>query len=151
MSNLLEAALQLALVAHKGQKDKAGQPYILHPLRLMLKLQHENERIVALLHDVVEDSNISLDDLRRHGFSDDLVAAVDCLSRKSGESYDDFIQRISNSPLAIKVKIEDLKDNLDLTRLDDIHENDLSRLKKYHVALKYLLQQERTTPPLPLR
>lgn len=135
----IDRAITLAAEAHFGQVDKAGQPYILHPLRLMLKFQYTEEMVVAVLHDVVEDSNISLDDLISHGFSEPIVEAIDCLSRREGESYEEFIKRISINILARKIKIEDLKDNMDLTRLDSVSDKDLDRIVKYHRALRVLL------------
>lgn len=141
MSSMLEKAINLASTAHAGQPDKAGKPYILHPLRLMLKFNSEEEMIVAMLHDVVEDSGISLEQLRRQGFAQPIVAAVDCLTRRKGESYEDFIARIKVNNLARKVKIEDIKDNLDLTRLTTVSENDLLRAAKYHKALGVLIRE----------
>lgn len=135
----IDAAIALACRVHAGQVDKAGQPYILHPLRLVSKLHGTDERIVAVLHDVVEDSGVTLDDFRQNGFSDAIVCAIDCLTRRVGESYESFIARLSANMLARKVKIEDIKDNLDLTRLGALSNEDLSRVKKYHWALQYLL------------
>jgi len=137
--NKLESAIGLACKVHAGQADKAGQPYILHPLRLMLKFHDENARMAAVLHDVVEDGNISLDDLRELGIPEQVVAAVDCLSRREGESYDAFIERLAVDKLARRVKIEDVRDNMDVTRLAALSEEDLSRVAKYHKALRYLL------------
>jgi (p)ppGpp synthase/HD superfamily hydrolase len=137
MSNL-DKAILIATEAHAGQVDKAGQPYILHPLRLMLKFQSEVERIVAIMHDVVEDSDITLDNLKSFGFSSEVVNAIDCLTKKTAECYDDFISRISSNELAIKIKIEDIKDNMDLTRLNQIDQNDIARIERYHRVLQRL-------------
>ncbi len=134
----LDKALQLMLKAHAGQKDKGGEPYVLHPLRLMFRLEGPEERMVALLHDVVEDSALTLDSLRREGFSAAVVDAVDCLTRRKGESYEVFIQRVAANPLAVKVKVADLSDNLDLRRLKQVGDADLQRLRKYHHALGVL-------------
>src|SRR5215217_9307971 len=112
----IEDAIKLALEKHHGQTDKAGEPYILHPLRVMAQMQTEVEQIVAVLHDVVEDSDVTLDDLRRMGYSEEIVTAIDHLSRRDGESYDNFIQRIKPNPLALRVKLGDLRDNMDLRR-----------------------------------
>jgi len=136
----LEKAIEIACGAHLGQVDKAGELYVLHPLRLMFMFQDDVERIVAVLHDVVEDSEISLDDLKFYGFSEIIIDAVNCLTKKVNESYDDFIVRISSNSLAKKIKIEDIKDNLDLTRMASINEQDLARVKKYHKSLNFLLQ-----------
>lgn len=137
--NKLEMAIALACKVHAGQVDKAGQPYILHPLRLMLKFQSENEKIVAVLHDVVEDGDVTLEELRQNGFPETVVIAIDSLSKKLGESYEDFIIRLSSSELAKRVKIEDIKDNLDINRLTSLTDEDLQRISKYHRALKYLM------------
>ncbi len=134
----LETAIRLATEAHAGQVDKAGQPYILHPLKLMLKFQSEEEMIAAVLHDVVEDSSLTLEYLIDTGFSPTIVEAVACLTKKKGEIYEDFIMRLSSNELARKIKIEDIKDNLDLTRLTKITDKDLARVEKYHRALQLL-------------
>ncbi len=139
MSNL-DKAIAIASKAHAGQVDKAGRPYILHPLRLMLKFRNEDEMIVAVMHDVVEDSDISLDELKNSGFSEVVTQAIDCLSKRNGESYEDFILRIANNALARKIKVEDIKDNLDLTRIEHLDAKDLARVEKYHRALNFLIK-----------
>ena len=136
----LEKAIEIATKAHAGQTDKAGRPYILHPLRLMFKFEAELEMIVAVMHDVVEDSDVTLHDLKECGFSESVMTAIDCLSKKESETYDDFINRVSLNDLAKRIKIEDIKDNLDLTRLDCVTEKDLFRVEKYHRSLKKLLK-----------
>jgi len=138
MSSMLEKSIGLASKVHAGQVDKAGKPYILHPLRLMLKFNSEEEMIVAVLHDVVEDGDVTLEQLQQHGFSQSIVVAIDCLTRRNSESYEDFIARVKINNLACKVKIEDIKDNLDLTRLATVSERDLLRAIKYHKALGVL-------------
>jgi (p)ppGpp synthase/HD superfamily hydrolase len=137
--SILDTAIALACKVHAGQVDKSGAPYILHPLRLMLSFQHENERIVSVLHDVVEDGNVTLDDLRQLGLSEMVIEAINCLSKSPGESYEHFISRLSVNKLARKVKIADIKDNLDVTRLHSLNDLDLARVKKYNTALRYLL------------
>jgi (p)ppGpp synthase/HD superfamily hydrolase len=137
MSNI-DTALEIAIQAHSGQKDKAGKPYILHPLRLMHQCDTDEEKIVALLHDTVEDSDVTLEMLRESGFSSNIVKAIGCLTKINGELYENFIQRISVNKLATKVKIKDIGDNLDVSRLDSLSENDLGRIKKYHESLKFL-------------
>lgn len=141
MSNL-DIAIMMACKAHAGQLDKAGEPYILHPLRVMMQFRDDAARTVGVLHDVVEDTSISLDDLRRAGFSEDIVSAIDCLSKKSGESYEEFISRVASNGLSRKVKIADLRDNLDVSRLPSVSEGDLARVEKYHDALFTLLTIE---------
>lgn len=137
MSNL-EKAISLASQAHFGQSDKAGQPYILHPLRVMMRLAADDERIVAVLHDVVEDSNITLDDLLKLGFSEEIVSALDCLTKREGEPYSGFLDRVSTNALARAVKIEDIRDNLDPARLALLPGLNVSRVEKYHSALRSL-------------
>ena len=135
---MLTNALLIATQAHQAQTDKAGQPYILHPLRLMMQFQQEDLQIVALLHDVVEDSDTTLDDLRTAGFAELIVQAVDALTRRKSEDYQMFIARAAKNPLAARVKIADLTDNLDVKRLPLLTEKDFQRLTKYRAALKFL-------------
>jgi (p)ppGpp synthase/HD superfamily hydrolase len=138
MDNALETAIALACESHRGQVDKAGRPYILHPLRLMLSFASTTEQIVAVLHDVVEDTALTLDRLRDLGFDPDVVAAIDALTRREGESYERFIDRVSADPLATRVKLRDLRDNMDMSRLSHLDENDLQRVAKYHRAMLQL-------------
>lgn len=133
MSNL-DTALAIAIQAHAGQTDKAGQPYILHPLRLMFQMETEEEKITAVLHDVVEDTDWTLADLRAEGFREEVITAVAAVSRRKGESYEAFIERLKPNPLAVKVKLADLIDNMDVRRLQTITPKDLARLEKYHRA-----------------
>lgn len=130
----LEDAILLALEAHRGQKDKGGEPYILHALRVMLRMTTEHERSAAVLHDVVEDAGIGLADLRREGYPEPIVEAIDCLTRREGESYEAFITRLEPNPLARKVKLADLHDNMDLRRIPDPQQQDHQRLERYRRA-----------------
>lgn len=134
----LEDAIILAAWAHRSQKEDHGRPYILHPLRVMSRMQTEAEMMVAVLHDVVEDTRYTLDDLRQAGYPAEVVEAVDALSRRQGESYEAFIERIRLNPLAVRVKLADLEDNMDLRRLPDVGEPDLERLQRYRRAWKML-------------
>ena len=128
----LEKALQLAVAAHMGQQDKAGEPYILHPLRLMLRLQSEEARIVAVLHDLLEDTSITLEQLRREGFSERVLIALDHLTHRAEASYEAYIQRLQKNPLAVQIKCLDLEDNMDIRRLaSPLGDRDCQRLKKY--------------------
>ena len=136
---LLGRAARIAAVAHEHQVDKAGEAYILHPLRLMARVQTNDERIVALLHDVVEDSDWTLDALRAEGFPSRIVDAIGRLTNREEESYDDFISRVLANPLAARVKLLDIEDNMDMTRLGDLTDKDLERLRKYHAARQRLL------------
>lgn len=135
----LNTALAVAAEAHAGQFDRAGKPYVLHPLRLMWEMETETEMIVALLHDVVEDNEAwTLERLTAVGFSQEVVTAVDALSRRSDESYETFIERIRPNPLAVRVKLADLRDNMNPLRLEKLTERDLERLVKYHQAWQVL-------------
>jgi (p)ppGpp synthase/HD superfamily hydrolase len=145
----LEDAIALALRAHRGQVDKAGQPYVLHPLRVMLALETDDERMVGVLHDVVEDSGkddpsrqITLADLRALGYLESVLAALDLVTRRDDESYEEFIARLLPSPIARRVKLADLADNLDLTRLPEITPKDSERLSRYLRARQTLLAAE---------
>jgi (p)ppGpp synthase/HD superfamily hydrolase len=130
----LEDALALALEAHRGQRDKAGQTYILHPLRVMMRLEGELERLVALLHDVVEDSTYSLERLRELGYPEEVLAALDCLTKREGETYEAFIERVRPHALARRVKLADLEDNMDVRRLPAVTAKDAERLARYRAA-----------------
>lgn len=132
--SLLEDAIQIAVQAHRGQSDKAGAPYILHPLRLMLRMHHEAEQIAAVLHDVVEDTPWTLAALREHGFPPEIIDAVDGLTRRPEESYEAFIVRAGANAIARQVKIADLEDNMDIRRIGVIGPRDTERLTRYHRA-----------------
>lgn len=134
----IEDALELALKAHRGQVDKAGMPYILHPLRLMLKMTTDEARIVALLHDIVEDSPYTLDDLRQMGYADTILEAVDCLTKRADEDYMVAMQRVRHNPVARQVKLADLEDNMDIRRLSTLTEKDAERLRRYRAAWAFL-------------
>jgi len=140
----LARAIALAAQYHEGQTDKGGRPYVFHPLRLMLKALTEPEQIAAVLHDTIEDTDLTLDDLRKEGFSDEIVEAIDRLSRREDETYHEFILRIKENRLAARVKILDLQDNMDLTRIKKPSEKDQKRLLKYSQALDTLLSHDET-------
>ena len=107
----LEDAISIAADAHKRQFDKAGAPYILHPLRMMMRMTSEAAMMTAILHDVVEDSDWTLEGLREVGFSEEVLTAIDGATNRSGESYEQFIERAATNPIARQVKIADLEDN----------------------------------------
>lgn len=132
--SLLDQAISLAVNAHRNQTDKAGQPYILHPLRLMLSMRTEDEQITAVLHDVVEDTDITLQTLQQQGFPEHVIAAVGLLTKQPGDTYEAFIERLSANPLAVRVKLADLADNMNVARLAKLGEKDLARLQRYHAA-----------------
>jgi (p)ppGpp synthase/HD superfamily hydrolase len=134
----LERAIEIAVSAHKGQVDKAGAPYIMHPLRVMMSLSTEAERIVGVLHDVVEDSDWTFDLLKEEGFEEEILAALASVTAIPGEEYADFIARASSNPIGKQVKIADLNDNMDMRRISDPTHRDFERLKKYSRSLAYL-------------
>jgi len=139
----LEDAIALAVEAHRGQRDKAGQTYILHPLRVMMRLETETERMVAVLHDVVEDSPWTLERLRGLGYPEEVLGALDCLTKREGETYEAFIERLLPNPLARRVKRADLEDNLDVRRLPAVTAKDAERLARYRAAWARLREAER--------
>lgn len=130
----LEDAIALAVEAHRGQRDKAGQTYILHPLRVMMRLEAETARMVAVLHDVVEDSPFTQARLRELGYSEEILDALDHLTKREGETYEAFIERIRPHPLARQVKLADLEDNMDVRRLPALTAKDAERLVRYRAA-----------------
>ena len=129
--NPLELAIEIAVAAHKGQTDKAGLPYILHPLRIMMRMPDQATKIVAMLHDVVEDTSVTLADLESEGFSSAILKAVDCMTHRSEDNYDAYIQRLAGNPIARLVKLGDLEDNMNILRLETIGDKDIVRLRKY--------------------
>lgn len=135
----LKRAIEIARQAHAGQVDKAGVDYIGHPLRVMEKGENEEEKIVGILHDVVEDSDWTFEMLEAEGFTPEIIDALRCLTKTSeDENYDDFIARVMTNPLAIRVKLYDLEDNLDESRLKSPTDADIARRKKYLHARKRL-------------
>ncbi len=134
----LEDAISLAVEAHRGQKDKAKAPYILHPLRVMLRMETETDKIVAVLHDVLEDSEATARDLQKAGYSAEIVEAIKYLTRSKEEEYEQFIERVKGNTLAVKIKIADLEDNLNFERIKEPNEDDLKRYERYRRALATL-------------
>ena len=150
----LEKAIKIAVEAHTGQVDKGGNPYILHPLRVMLSLNSEEERIVGVLHDVVEDcEGWSWERLKEQGCSDKLIEALKSVSKTPDEEkqfkemddpnekmdhYLQFIKRAKANKIGRHVKAADIRDNLDISRIDDISERDINRLNRYKAAMKKL-------------
>ena len=149
----LEKAIKIAVEAHTGQVDKGGNPYILHPLRVMLSLNSEAERIVGVLHDVVEDcEGWTWERLKDQGCSDKIIEALQSVSKTPEEEaeyrslpedekldhYLQFIMRAKANKIGRHVKVADIRDNLDISRIDDITERDINRLNRYQHALKYL-------------
>lgn len=137
----LKRAIEIAFEAHRDQKDKNGEPYIGHVLRVMNMGRTENEKICGVLHDLVEDTEWTFDNLRSEGFSKTIVDALTCVTKTSeDEDYEEFTDRIAKNRLAVLVKINDLSDNMDVRRLDVIREKDIHRLNKYLRAYRRLTQ-----------
>lgn len=139
ISEKLKEAIHLATSCHKGQVDKAGKPYIEHPMRVMSAVAGEVEKIVAVLHDTLEDTAITLEELESR-FGTEVTEALVALTKNKDEDYFDFIQRVKENEIAVKVKIADLKDNMDLNRLSVVTEKDQTRQVKYEKALAMLLE-----------
>jgi GTP pyrophosphokinase len=137
--NELERAIEVAVTVHAGQTDKAGATYIRHPLRVMQQMDTETERVVAVLHDVVEDTPKELDDIE-HEFGPTIHDAVAALTKRDDETeqYQQFIDRVADNDIARKVKIADIEDNMDLTRLSDVNDAVLENQEKYHRAWQRL-------------
>ena len=137
----IEKALQIAARAHEGQKDKEGLPYILHPLRAMMRVEGEEAQIAAIFHDVIEDTSVTADDLRQAGFSETVVNAVLCLTHRKEEPYADYVVRCKGNAIARRVKLADLGDNSGLSRTilrPDRIEPAIERVRKYLLAYKFL-------------
>src|SRR6516165_7705723 len=128
---LLEKAIVIAVGAHKAQKDRYGAPYVLHPLRIMARVETTREKTVAILHDVVEDTEWTFEKLRQEGFPEDIISALDCLTKREKEPYEDLVKRAAANPLARRVKISDLEDNMDIGRMPELTDETKTRLEKY--------------------
>ena len=133
-----EKAYEIAKKAHLGQIDKAGEDYIKHPEKVASFVNSDEEKAVAYLHDVIEDTNLTLNDLRNYGFSEDIVEAVDIITKKRGQDYQTYLRLVKTNALARTVKLADLCHNSDLTRLNKITEKDIKRKEKYQEAIKFL-------------
>lgn len=140
--SLLARAIEIAANAHATQVDKGGAPYILHPLRMMMKQTTEPAMIAAVLHDVVEDTPWTLERLRDEGFPEEVLDAVACLTKREGEDYADFITRAGANPIARAVKLADLEDNMDIRRIPQPTQKDFDRLVKYRRSWETLKRRE---------
>lgn len=140
----IEKAIEIAAREHAGDTDKAGTPYIFHPLRLMFTVTTPFEKMAAVLHDVVEDTPISLDDLRNEGFHPDVICAIDALTKRPGESRLDAASRAASNPIARQVKLADVTDNMDLGRIAEPTDKDFQRLKEYAKVKKLLIEHGAT-------
>lgn len=131
-------AFLLCMVKHWKQKDKAGKRYVWHPIHVMMNVKGYNEKIVALLHDIVEDTEVTVPDLKNLKFSKEVIEAVDVITKKKEQEYFSYLKSIKDNSIAKKVKIEDLKHNSDLKRLRSITQKDIDRAIKYKKAIDYL-------------
>ena len=139
-NELYDKALQIAVRAHKGQKDKAGHDYILHPIRVSERCDDPRAKIVALLHDTIEDTNVTADYLREEGFTEEIVEAVLAVTRREGEEYNDYVRRAAQNELGRMVKRADLEDNMGIRRLPELTDRDVERLRKYLRAWQYIVE-----------
>lgn len=137
-TEMTKKAMKLCFDAHKDQVDKSGMPYIFHPLILAEKMTTEEEITVALLHDVVEDTNYTIEDLQDMGFSDTVIEALKKMTHDPAIPYMDYVKGISTNPIATKVKLADLRHNSDLNRLDQADSKAIARVKKYKSAIEFL-------------
>ena len=137
-----QIALELAVEKHKNQTDKAGNPYILHPLHVMENVNSKEGKIVAILHDIIEDTDVTEDYLLKIGLSKRIVDAVVALTRSEDIDYQEYIKNLSSNPLAKEVKLADLEHNMDLKRLPTLEEIDLERNRKYQIAYHYLINNK---------
>ena len=137
----LERAIAIAAQAHAGQFDKAGEPYILHPIQVMLRVSSEQERIAAILHDVVEDSDVTLQQLREEGFAETVLEAIDALTKRRGENRMDAAHRAAANEIARRVKLADNAENSNIERIPQPTEKDYARLREYEQVRKILLAE----------
>lgn len=142
----LERAIAIAAAAHAGQTDKAGQPYILHPLRVMLRVAQPEERMAAVLHDVVEDTDVTLAQLRAEGFPEPVVDAVEALTKRPGETRLEAAARAAGHPIALRVKLADNAENMDLSRIPQPTPRDHARLQEYEAVRALLLARAEAGP-----
>lgn len=133
-----KAALKLCFEAHKNQTDKSGIPYVFHPFHLAEQMKDEDTTIVALLHDVVEDTDYTIADLKRMGFPTNVLEALELLTHNDGTPYMEYVAKIKDNPIAKAVKLADLEHNSDLSRLDTVDEKVLKRKEKYGQAIRLL-------------
>ena len=135
---LTKRAMQLCYAAHAGQLDKSGIPYVFHPIHLAEQMQSEDATVVALLHDVVEDTHYTLEDLHQMGYPEQVIEAIRLMTHPEGVEYPEYVAAIKENPLAREVKLADLRHNSDLTRLDRIDTKALERAEKYKQAIALL-------------
>jgi (p)ppGpp synthase/HD superfamily hydrolase len=137
-TDMTKRALSICFEAHKDQLDKSGMPYVFHPFHLAEQMETEETTIVALLHDVIEDSSINADDLKEEGFSEEIIEAILLMTHEKGADYKKYVKAIKSNPIARAVKLADLRHNSDLSRLNVITDEALERRKRYLEALEIL-------------
>ena len=137
-TELTKKAIKVAFEAHAGQLDRSGLPYVLHPIHLAEQMKDEDTCVAALLHDVIEDTDTTLEELREYGFTEAQLEAVRLLTHLEGVQYLEYVEALKDNPIARAVKIEDLKHNADTSRLDIITDCDRKRLEKYKKAMAIL-------------
>ena len=138
MSQYLHKAITIACEAHQGQSSINGEPYILHPLRLLIKAKSNEERIIAILHDVIEKTNISLADLKNKGFDQNIISSIDSLSRRRNESYIEYIKRLMQNKISVKIKLLDLADNIKIHSENNANGIYDAKIIQYKNALKQI-------------
>ena len=138
MSQYLHKAITIACEAHQGQSSINGEPYILHPLRLLIKAKSNEERIIAILHDVIEKTNISLLELKNKGFDQNIISSIDSLSRRRSESYIEYIERLMQNKISVKIKLLDLADNIKIHSENNDNEIYDAKIIQYKNALKQI-------------
>lgn len=144
MNDMINVAKNIATEVHAGQVDKGGEAYILHPMTVASKVESDDEKIVAWLHDTVEDSRITLADLEQYGFSKKVIRAVDAITKKYGQSYEEYIKNLKTNIIAVKVKIADLTHNSNISRINNPTQKDIERIEKYIRVKKELREYLKT-------
>lgn len=139
LAGLLDLAARLCVEKHYGQRDKGGSAYFQHPMRVAMRCQKDEEKMVALLHDILEDTDVTAEDLIGYGFPENVVEGILSVTKMEGESYGEFVERAKSNPLGRVVKIHDLEDNMDILRLGELDEKSMKRLNKYLCAYRRLL------------
>ena len=141
-AKLLDKAAEICVKKHAGQRDKSGAAYFQHPMRVAMRCRTDEEKIVALLHDTIEDTDVTAEYLLSEGFPGEIIEGIQAVTKRAGESYEEFVARAARNPLGRVVKLRDLEDNLDVCRLDFISPDTAARLSKYLAAREYLINYQ---------
>lgn len=137
-AKLLDKAALICITKHQGQRDKMGCAYFQHPMRVAMRCSTDAEKVVALLHDTIEDTDVTPEYLVKEGFPQYIVDAILSVTKREGEGYEEFVARAKENPIGRSVKIHDLEDNLDVMRLDEVSSDMAARFTKYLAALRIL-------------